>query len=101
MEAHLEDLRDEVHDAELVEAIRRGWREASLPDRTRALLEFGEQAAKEAHKTSREDVHRLREQGLSDEEIVDAASVVALFSFFNVIADSLGVDPEPEWSDPS
>jgi alkylhydroperoxidase family enzyme len=43
-------------------------------------------------------VERLREAGLSDRDILDVVGTVALFSYFNVIADALGVEPEPEWA---
>jgi len=45
------------------------------------------------------DVDALRGAGWSDEEIHDACQVVAYFNFINRIADGLGVDPEPEWTE--
>ncbi len=39
---------------------------------------------------------KLREAGLSDRAIHDAAQVTAYFNYINRIADGLGVDPEPE-----
>jgi len=42
------------------------------------------------------DVHRLRESGLSDEQITIATQVVAYFNYINRIADGLGVDDE-DW----
>jgi uncharacterized peroxidase-related enzyme len=38
----------------------------------------------------------LREQGLSDRDILDAVEVIAYFNYINRIADALGIDPEPE-----
>ncbi len=40
------------------------------------------------------DVDRLRDVGLSDEAISDAAQVIAYFNYINRIADGLGVDLE-------
>jgi alkylhydroperoxidase family enzyme len=38
----------------------------------------------------------LREQGLSDRDILDAVEVISYFNYINRIADALGIDPEPE-----
>ena len=43
------------------------------------------------------DIAALRESGWGDEDIHDAAQVVSYFNYINRIADSLGVDPEPEF----
>jgi alkylhydroperoxidase family enzyme len=45
---------------------------------------------------TRERVDRLREAGLSDAAIVEAAEVIAYFNYINRIAEGLGVDLEPE-----
>jgi alkylhydroperoxidase family enzyme len=41
-------------------------------------------------------VELLREVGLDDRAISDAAQVAAYFSYINRVADGLGVDLEPE-----
>jgi alkylhydroperoxidase family enzyme len=41
-----------------------------------------------------EDLDALREHGLSDRAIHDAAQVIASFNYFNRVADGLGVEPE-------
>ena len=42
------------------------------------------------------DIEALGEVGWSDEEIQDAAQVVAYFNYINRLANGLGVDPEPQ-----
>ena len=42
------------------------------------------------------DVCRLREHGLSDEQITITTQVVAYFNYINRVADGLGVDDE-DW----
>jgi alkylhydroperoxidase family enzyme len=42
------------------------------------------------------DVAALREAGLDDRAIHDAAAVVAYFNYINRIADALDVELEPE-----
>lgn len=45
---------------------------------------------------SEKDIHTLEKKGFSQEAISDAAQVVGYFNYINRIADSLGVDLEPE-----
>ncbi len=39
----------------------------------------------------RDDVEKLRQIGLKDEDILDAVQVMALFNYFTRMADALGV----------
>ena len=48
-----------------------------------------------------EDIAALRAAGASDLEIHATVQVAAYFNYINRVADSLGVDLEPEMSDPS
>jgi alkylhydroperoxidase family enzyme len=41
------------------------------------------------------DVDKLRQAGLSDQAISDAAQVISYFNYINRIAEGLGVDLEP------
>lgn len=41
------------------------------------------------------DINRLRDVGLSDQAISDAAQVISYFNYINRIADGLGIDLEP------
>ena len=45
------------------------------------------------------DVEALRAAGLADDEILDVCQVTAYFAYVNRIADGLGVELEPYWSD--
>lgn len=45
---------------------------------------------------SGQDIQTLRQQGLTDTDILDAVEVISYFNYINRIADALGVDPE-EW----
>ena len=44
----------------------------------------------------RVDIVALRDVGLSENAISDAAQVIGFFNYINRIAESLGVDLEPE-----
>lgn len=45
-----------------------------------------------------EDVHTLRDEGLSDAEILDVCQVTAYYNYVNRLADGLGVELEAYWS---
>lgn len=42
----------------------------------------------------KDEIQSLRERGLSDEEILHAATVASYFNYINRIADALGVELE-------
>ncbi len=46
------------------------------------------------------DVEALRAHGFDDVAINDAVQVIAYFNYINRIADCLGVDLEPEMTNP-
>ena len=70
--------------------------EVAPGERLRALLQYAERLT--LAPASVQDVHvaALREVGLDDRAIHDAAQVAAYFAYINRIADGLGVDLEPE-----
>jgi alkylhydroperoxidase family enzyme len=65
-----------------------------LDAKAKQLLQYAEKATRHAYKITEEDVQRLHEVGRSDEEILEATLVVALFSFMDRVADALGVQVE-------
>ncbi len=100
MRAHADDLRDEVDDQELVAAVERAWRRAPLERisaRARVLCEHAARLTTRPHEIGAGDIAALRAAGCDDATITDVTNVVALFSYYNRIADGLGVDPEPDW----
>lgn len=94
----MEDLRVEVKDKDLAEAIAHDHRAAAISPRQHAILEYAEKLTRTPAAMGQADVDRLRDHGLSDLEIHDAAQVCAYFNYINRIADGLGVDPEREMS---
>ena len=85
-----------------VEAIVRSWRTAPLTAVDFALCEF---AARVTHRApgGREDLERLRKQGLDDRAIHDAVQVIGYFNYITRVADALGVELEEfigPWGEP-
>jgi len=55
------------------------------------LLDYAELITRSASSTTANDVNKLRQAGWSEEQISEAVYVVALFAFFNRVADAFGV----------
>ncbi len=95
-EHHAQALLAYWKDEERLEALRRDPREADLDERTLAMLEHAERLTREPSGASQADVERLRDLGVSDEEILDLTLITGYFNFVNRIAMGLGVEVTPE-----
>jgi uncharacterized peroxidase-related enzyme len=67
---------------------------APLDDAERAVVGYAEKVALGADQVSQEDVDVLREQGLTDEEILDVALAAAARCFFSKVLDATGTEPD-------
>jgi alkylhydroperoxidase family enzyme len=65
--------------------------EAGLSIAERALLDYAELITRAAYRSTGEDVQKLRAAGWKEEQIAEAVYVIALFAFFNRVADAFGV----------
>jgi len=54
----------------------------------------------DATKVTPRNLDALRAQGFSDEDILDAVQIIGFFNYYARLADALGVEPEPHWSQP-
>lgn len=88
------DLRAEVRDAELVRQIKTDYTKAKLSDVDRALCDHAFKLTRTPAEVTRADIDRLKALGLSDRAISDATQVIAMFNYFNRVADGLGIDLE-------
>ena len=96
MEVHGEDFRVESNDAGITVHLKHNWREADLSETDQALCAWAEKVTLKLREVGRVDVAALRDIGLSENAISDAAQVIGFFNYINRIAESLGVDLEPE-----
>lgn len=94
MQAHGEDLREQVNADQLVRQIKTDFRSANLDASTRAILEFAVKVTLAAYTVQPSDLDLLRSHGLDDETIFDVVEIVGLFNSVNRIADALGVELE-------
>jgi alkylhydroperoxidase family enzyme len=47
-----------------------------------------------ADRTTSDDVQKLRDAGWTEEQISEAVYIIAMFAFFNRVADAFGVPPQ-------
>ena len=47
-----------------------------------------------AYRSTTDDVQKLRDQGWSEDQISEAVYIIAVFAFFNRVADAFGVPPQ-------
>lgn len=99
MRAHAHDLRVEVKEVALADALEAGpWQEAPLEAPELAFCAYAEKLTRAPAQVCEADVEALRSAGWSDREIHDGCQVIAYFNYINRIADGLGIDPEPGMS---
>jgi alkylhydroperoxidase family enzyme len=72
--------------------VQRDWRTAPVTPKLRATLGFLEKLTLHPADVAREDADAVRAAGVSDDALVDAIHVCALFSMIVRLADSLGWD---------
>jgi len=82
-------------DRKLVDAIVRDHATAPISAKEKALFDYVVAANRHQGTIDRSFVERARAQGWSDAALYDAASVVALFNFYNAWIDATGVHDMP------
>ena len=68
---------------------------APVPEADRAMLDFAVKLAREPRSMTKDDIETLRTAGFSDTAIHDIVQITGFFSYYNRLADGLGIDPEP------
>jgi alkylhydroperoxidase family enzyme len=58
------------------------------------LLEYVKFINEDAHRSTPDDVERLRQVGWSEDQISEAVYITALFAFFNRVAEAFGIPPQ-------
>jgi alkylhydroperoxidase family enzyme len=65
--------------------------EANLTPAEYALMQYTELITNAASRSTPEDVAKLREHGWTEDQISEAVYIIAMFAFFNRVADAFGV----------
>jgi uncharacterized peroxidase-related enzyme len=95
--SHSAYLRDITKNSVLPDVLIHNYRRAELTERERALLDFAAELTNTSYEMNEQDLERLRNVGLSDEAIFEAAQVAAMFNFTNRLANALGWKPNAEF----
>jgi alkylhydroperoxidase family enzyme len=75
--------------------VKRDWQTAPVDEKVRATLGFVEKLTLRPMELTPADADAVRAAGVSDEALVDAIHVAALFNMITRLADSLGWDVPP------
>ncbi len=62
----------------------------------KALLEFAEKLTQVPYKMEDGDISRLRKLGWEEEALVQAVHIIGIFNYLVRLADSFGLEWEPE-----
>ncbi|MFV0532285.1 MAG: peroxidase-related enzyme [Cumulibacter sp.] len=73
------------------------WRKADLDDRQKVVIEIAVKLAMTPAEVTDADQQRLRDVGLTDEDVMDVGSIVAFFAMSNRLAHWGGMQPNPEF----
>lgn len=81
----------------LADYVATNWRHAGLDERRSAICDYAEKLTARPHEVTEQDLHRLRQVGLSDDEVWDVAEIAAMYNFTNRMALALGQQPNEEY----
>jgi alkylhydroperoxidase family enzyme len=57
-------------------------------------MDYSKLITEAAPRSTAEDVQKLRDHGWSEDQISEAVYIIAMFAFFNRVADAFGVPPQ-------
>ena len=94
--AHGEFLRHASDDPDLASHVMHDYSNADLDPQTRAILDYATKLTREPANMEEADVIKLREHGLTDEQILSVVLIACTFNFMTRLADGLGVEVPEE-----
>jgi len=68
--------------------------EGGLTTAERALTDYVKLITEDSHRSTSEDVQKLRDAGWAENQIAEAVYITAMFAFFNRVADAFGIPPQ-------
>jgi uncharacterized peroxidase-related enzyme len=94
--AHAAALRERSGDPAWVATIEVNFRRAELSPRERALADYALKATRAAAEIEPADLQALRDAGVPEEGVLEAAAIVAYFNFTNRLNSALGIRANAE-----
>ena len=95
--AHGAIARIRSRDPYLADQVAVDWRKAPLSPRMRTVLEVAVRLATEPVTVTADDLARLREYGLTEDDVWDVGAIVSLFALSNRLAHWAAVPPNEEF----
>ena len=90
--AHGALLRQHSDDPELASHVMHDFSQADLDPQTKGMLEYAAKLTKNPTSMEKSDVERLRQLGLTDEQILSVVLITCNFNFMTRLADGLGME---------
>jgi uncharacterized peroxidase-related enzyme len=85
-------------DRELVDQVRKDYRQANISDKLKALLNIAGKVQKSGKAVTSDDVANARDAGASDRDIHDTVLIAAAFCMFNRYVDGLATTTPTDMS---
>jgi uncharacterized peroxidase-related enzyme len=95
--AHGAIARIRTRDPYLADQVAVDWRKAPLSPRMHAVLDVAVRLAVEPAAVTAADLERLREHGLSEDDVWDVGAIVAFFALSNRLAHWAAIPPNEEF----
>jgi uncharacterized peroxidase-related enzyme len=95
--AHGAIARIRARDPYLADQVAVDWRKAPLSPRMHAVLEVAVRLAVEPAAVTAPDLDRLREQGLTEDDVWDVGAIVSFFALSNRLAHWAAIPPNEEF----
>lgn len=95
--AHGAILRIRAKDTVLADLVATNYRHAPLTPRQRTMLDVAVKLSVTPQEIGEDDLRRLRDAGLSDEDVWDVLAITAFFAMSNRLALGIGIMPNPEF----
>ena len=99
MKHHGAGLRKLTKNENLVEQLTADFRNAEISEAERTMLEYAAKLTSEPWTVTEADIINLRNNGFTDEAVLDINQVTGYYAFVNRLADGLGVELESFWTD--
>jgi uncharacterized peroxidase-related enzyme len=99
MLAHGSVLMDKFLEPDALRAVVGDHRTAELAPVDVAVMDLADKVAQDATAVTEEDIQRLRDHGLGDDDIFDVVLAAAARCFFSKTLDAAGVAPDAKYAD--
>jgi uncharacterized peroxidase-related enzyme len=96
MDWHAADLKQTgLRDEEVQKFLDGKWREVSMDEKARAIVDYAEKLTVAATTVTDEDVENLKKLGFSDRQILEATIMACHTNYANRLMDALNAKPRP------